>query len=606
MSAGVGEFGDKTKTLEDRLGGARTAGFAMSAAGTVITGTLLAAAKSAADFGSELWDMHTRTGASVESLSALKYAAEQTGSSLGGVQTGLKFVAKNAYEAQSGTGPAAEAFAALGVQVRDASGKLKSSETLFTEVGTALRGVRGDSERTALAMAIFGRSGQQLLPMFLDAKGSIADLMAEAKKLGLVMSTEAAEKADDFGDSLDRLKSISSMAFTNIGIVAIPMIQSLVGGITDATSWFSRFSQEHPTMAQGLVMVAGGAGLILSTLGPLLFILPSLVAGWELLTAAETWNTIASRSAAVWQWVVAGATKAAGWWATASAVQWSELSLALIWQTIAARASSVASWAAGVGAVAAGAWAAVSSLGWVGLATAIWGGVAASWAFVASPVGLVILAALAAILLVIRACKMGAEAWKAWHEAREGKKRGERQQQSYADEGIVTRDVVAEEMGLKKKWESGTLSADEQARFDAEYTKRSAAAREARKKSGAAGDTKGNWYDSGDTAAQGDTTEKMGNDYEKMKRETDAMKKNMGVPPADQTSKGGQDFGPPTAAKSGAGGGKQPGGELMPPTAGGGGEKTFNFNFSMDPRFAHDPEVERWFRRLIREEMATA
>lgn len=251
----------------------------VGAAGVGVAGTLAAAVKSATDLGSTLWDMHTKTGAEVEALSALKYASEQTGASLEAVGTGLKFVARNAYESTSSTkdttkeldslteayqnyqikmkkgldaqkefrelvtagkayekvsddsGDAAKAFSALGISVTDASGQFKSSERLFIEAGEAIRNVRTDTERTALAMKIFGRSGSDLLPLFLDTKGSVTELMAEASRLGVIMSSEGAEAADDFGDSMDRLRAKLGMGFVELGLKAMPALQLLVDTI---------------------------------------------------------------------------------------------------------------------------------------------------------------------------------------------------------------------------------------------------------------------------------------------------------------------------------------------------------------------------------------
>lgn len=552
MTGAVGGFADKTRTLEERLQGAQTAGFAMSAAGGAITGTFLAAAKSASDFGSELWDMHTRTGASVESLSAMKYAAEQTGTSLSGVQNGLKLVAKNAYESmRTGTGPAADAFKRIGVNVTDSSGKLKSSEALFTEVGTALRGVNNDAERTALAMAIFGRSGQQLLPMFLDTKGGIKDLMAEAKSLGLVMSTESAQAADDFGDSLDRLKAQSKMTFVGLGIAAMPTLQRLGDFFSGAMQKMQSFRSEHPLLASAAVTTAGGLGVLLSTLGPLLIVLPSLVNGWNMLSTAMTWNNIQARTAGVSQFFAASAAKVASVWANVSSASWWKLNLSLMWTKAQAAWAGAGLIAASAQAKIAGAWAAVSAGGWTGLTAAIWGGVTAAWAFITSPLGLTLIAAAGAMLLLVRAVRMGAEAWKAWHEAKEGKKRTERQEAASKAEGLVTPAAVAKDMGLEKKWERGTMSAEENARFQAELQRRMKAAGEARRKAGTAGGMKTDWAGDMGTAAQADSPDALQADMQKIKAEAAAMQANMGaaptMPATPETKAGGAAAGGPAA-----------------------------------------------------------
>jgi len=428
LERGSTALGAHKAKWDETIAVTQKAGMVITGAGAAITGSLVAATQAASDLGSELWDMHTRTGASVESLSAMKYAAEQTGTSLSGVQNGLKFVAKNAYESmRTGTGPAADAFKRLGVNVTDSSGKLKSSEALFVEVGTALRGVKNDSERTALAMALFGRSGQELLPMFLDTKGSIQDLMAEAKNLGIVMSTEAAEAADDFGDTLDKLKTQGKMAFVSLGTAAMPVLQSLGNILSWGLEKMQAFRAEHPLLSSAAVAAAGGLGLLFTTVGPLLIVIPSLVQGWIFLSNALTITAIKANVAKVslWQTGVAAQfsatwAKIGGAWTAAAAVKWDMFTVANLRAAWASRASAIASAFAGGGAIRGGTAATIGAVGWTGFTVAMkgatlamWGGVKAAWAFIASPLGVTLVAAAAAILLVVRACRMGGEAWKA-------------------------------------------------------------------------------------------------------------------------------------------------------------------------------------------------
>ena len=264
----------------------RTAGVAMTAAGGAMVGGLVAAATKAAEFGSTLVDMSARTGASVESLSKFGYAAQQTGADMGSVETGLKFVSKNAYAAAQGTGEAADAFNALGISVKDSNGNMKSAEALFLESGNALRNVDDEATRTALSMAIFGRSGTQLIPMFTDAGKSLGEFTADAERLGLVVGTEAANKMDDFGDKLDQLKAQNSKMWAGLGAAAIPVLMQVLDAVQPIIQNITEWIEANPKLAQGVALVVFAAGVLFSTLGPFLILLPtlasglSIVAGW--------------------------------------------------------------------------------------------------------------------------------------------------------------------------------------------------------------------------------------------------------------------------------------------------------------------------------------
>jgi hypothetical protein len=54
-------------------------------------------------------------------------------------------------------------------------------------------------------MQLFGRGGAALLPMMNEGREGIAKLREEARRLGLVMSTEDAVSADKLDDSINRV-----------------------------------------------------------------------------------------------------------------------------------------------------------------------------------------------------------------------------------------------------------------------------------------------------------------------------------------------------------------------------------------------------------------
>src|SRR5262245_3402549 len=62
--------------------GLRSIGTKMATIGAAVAGSMLGASKVFADMGSDLVDMSQRTGVSVESLSELGYAAEQSGTDM--------------------------------------------------------------------------------------------------------------------------------------------------------------------------------------------------------------------------------------------------------------------------------------------------------------------------------------------------------------------------------------------------------------------------------------------------------------------------------------------------------------------------------------------
>ncbi|MGH7260626.1 MAG: phage tail tape measure protein, partial [Nitrospiraceae bacterium] len=180
-------------------------------------------------------------GVSVESLSALRYAAELSELSAEQLTQGLKFLAKNAVEAASGGSDAVVAFGDVGVSVKDAHGKIKPVEELLLDVADAFHRSDDNAAKTALAVKLFGRAGIELIPFLNEGRVGIERMMQEAQRLGLVMSKETAKASDEFNDNLTRLERTLTGIKIKIGVELIPVLNKAAEGflklIDRTTTW---------------------------------------------------------------------------------------------------------------------------------------------------------------------------------------------------------------------------------------------------------------------------------------------------------------------------------------------------------------------------------
>lgn len=203
-------------------------------------------AQKTANAGDELHDMSKRTGIAVESLSGLKYAAELSGSSLEGVAVGLKFLGRNMADAKNGTGEAKDAFKALGINVADSTGKLRSTEEVFLQLSDKFKRMEDGAGKTALAMQIFGRSGSDLIPLLNEGGDGIRKMTEEARKLGITFTTEGAAAADQFNDNMTRLKGNFNGLVQTIGNDLIPTLNKLFETLNPKQNAFERLKEvEH-------------------------------------------------------------------------------------------------------------------------------------------------------------------------------------------------------------------------------------------------------------------------------------------------------------------------------------------------------------------------
>jgi hypothetical protein len=245
------------KKLRDVGKAMRSAGTSMMGIGAGIVAPILAAAQSFASFGSELHDMSQRTGIAAAELSVLRYAAEQTGTEMGALETGVKKMQQLIFKASQGSDEAAQALGQLGLRVEDLAGL--SADQQLGIIGDRLAGIEDPGTRAAVAVAIFGRAGTALLPMLSQGSAGLAAFAEEAKRLGLVMDDETAAKADDLGDAIDALKASMRMAFIQVGSAVAPMLTDIAKALAAAAKAAGDFIRENSVLVSLALKL--GAGL---------------------------------------------------------------------------------------------------------------------------------------------------------------------------------------------------------------------------------------------------------------------------------------------------------------------------------------------------------
>jgi hypothetical protein len=139
------------------------------AGGASVLGAATVAAQQfykALDFGGQLADTSAQTGVAVDKLMELQFAFELAGMQANDVQPAISRLQRNIAEAATGSLQAAQKFATMGVAIGDIQG-LSADEQLM-RVGNAINKIENPTQRAAMAMEIFGKSGGKLLTFFSD------------------------------------------------------------------------------------------------------------------------------------------------------------------------------------------------------------------------------------------------------------------------------------------------------------------------------------------------------------------------------------------------------------------------------------------------------
>ena len=204
-----------------------------------------------ASVGDEIDKMSKRTGFSAESLSKLRFAAEQSGAELATVEKGAKRMASVLLDAEDGLAETTRALDHLNLNVTDFTGL--NPEQQFFKFADALAKVEDDSKRAALAQDIFGRAGTELLPLFREGEEGLAALAAQAEKLGIVYSQEAAEDAAAFKDAQNALGK-ALQGFLAKGIAPLlPKLTELINKVVENEELLRAMGSAALYVAQGII-----------------------------------------------------------------------------------------------------------------------------------------------------------------------------------------------------------------------------------------------------------------------------------------------------------------------------------------------------------------
>lgn len=267
---GLRQAEQKLKAFGDSI---RNLGLKAIALGSAILAPLGAAAKTFADMGSQMWDMAKRTGVSVEALSALSYAAEQSGAGVEAFENGIRRMQRTLYDAGRGLSTATDSLAELGLTIRELEGL--SPEAQFRLLADRLDRIEDPSRKAALAMTIFGRSGTELLPMLEGGAAALDAYEKHARKLGLIMSTEDAAAADAFGDALNDLWKVLKMSAFAVGAALAPTLKDLSERIVRAAKTVTEWVREN----QGFIVSALKVAAIIVAVGIGLTVLGTIISG---------------------------------------------------------------------------------------------------------------------------------------------------------------------------------------------------------------------------------------------------------------------------------------------------------------------------------------
>ena len=202
---------------------------AATTAGAAIVGV---ATKTAANCD-EIDKMSQKLGLSREAYQEWNYILSQNGADINSLGAGMKTLTASMDKVTEGNAAATANFAKLGLSVYDSTGKLKSQEQMFEETVVAMQGMEDGTEKARLATELFGKQGQELMPLLNGEAGSVEELKQKAHDLGMVLGDETVDAGVSFTDTMDTLKRAGTGLFNVVGGAVMPIVEKFANLIID-------------------------------------------------------------------------------------------------------------------------------------------------------------------------------------------------------------------------------------------------------------------------------------------------------------------------------------------------------------------------------------
>lgn len=176
-------------------------------------------------------------GITTDTLQEMRHAASLNGVSFDELDNGIQKLNKNIGDLRAGSGSLytylTKTDKALLSQVQSA----KSTDDALDAVFKSMKNIESSSDKSALAVAAFGRSGQRLAIM----ADTYEDLRNEARELGLVIDSDLIKGAEEANDKMDTMARIIKTQLTGAFIELAPAIIGVAQNLTNATVALVKF-----------------------------------------------------------------------------------------------------------------------------------------------------------------------------------------------------------------------------------------------------------------------------------------------------------------------------------------------------------------------------
>jgi lambda family phage tail tape measure protein len=265
-NSGAAQINKSLGTIKAGIGG-------FAAAFTI--GALSRAIGDALEYAGSLGEVSQQLGVTTKDLQTFRFMAGQVGVSQDQLETGLSKLTITMGKVAAGAKAPTDALRAIGISADELKGK--DTGEAFRMIADGLQKVTDRSQRAAVEVALFGKSGAMLDNMLAGGSSQINELSAAAERLGIVLSDEEIKHADETADKLRAVKTVLEAQIAGVVAKNADSILALASSLGTLSGEIVKFLSTNPQLALGIIgallggrvgglpgaVVGGAAGAIL-------------------------------------------------------------------------------------------------------------------------------------------------------------------------------------------------------------------------------------------------------------------------------------------------------------------------------------------------------
>lgn len=238
-------------------------------------GAAFAAAAKLSYTADRILDLNQITGLSTKAIQEWQHVARIAGVELETVTNAIKGLVRRLPQLEDEGGQAAEQLSKLGLTFKDI--KTIAPDKLVDIIIDRLAAMENILERNAVGSALFGRAWEDIAPVLGLGADAIKEARQEAHDLGLVLSDEALQGANNFRLELEKLKAQLNITFLQFGQAAMPVLQSLMNAIRDILPVIQNLINAFASLPQWLQNSVAIMLVFAALIGPLILGLGALL-----------------------------------------------------------------------------------------------------------------------------------------------------------------------------------------------------------------------------------------------------------------------------------------------------------------------------------------